>query len=218
MAKNKDNTNTKNNNKKTFTKTGDTLKTERTIYEKIVDEFGKDLKVIKSLAGGTGTSAHLNFRCYNRLAAQASQIANKCPIIDTVSQVHRAAHYLGINLLYHILMRDNWDFKGSQTYEAIIQTEDINYNYQLLDDCAKAFKELYISYKAGVVTKQKALDGIEEIIETLPQEIQLLARRASVKIFSGRPIREILYDKGPGRPGGKSEKNDEDVQKNTANK
>jgi len=111
--------------------------------------------------------------------------------------------------MYQILMRDHWDFKGSQVYEAILQTEDINYNYQLLDDTAKAFRELYLSYKAGVVNKDKALLGIEDIIEILPQQIQLLARTASVKIFSGKPIREILYDKGPGRPGGKKGKSEQ---------
>lgn len=194
----------KNNKKTKFTKSGDTLKTEQTVYEKIVDEFGPDLKVVKGLAGGTGTSAHINFRCYSRIASMVTQMATKSPMIKSYSEVHRAAHYLGVQILFHILMKDNFDFKCGQTYEAINATEKVNYDYQILDDCAMAFAELRKSNFAGVIDKKTAMNHIEDVIDSVPSNLKNLARETSIKIFSGTPVKAILNDKGVGHPGGKN--------------
>ena len=194
-------TNTKNK-KTSFKPTGNTLKTERTVYEQIADEFGKDIKIIKSLAGGTGTSAHINFRCYSRLAAQVTQMATKVTMFNSQSEVHRAAHYLGVQILFHLVMRDNFDFKCSQVYEAIQATEEMNYNYQILDDTARAFHEIYRSFAFGVVSQAERDKGTEDIVDSLPDRLKDLAIKASKRIFSGKPLREILHNKGVGHPGG----------------
>ncbi len=192
-------------NKKTnFTKTNSTMKTEQTVYEKIVNEFGPDIKVVKGLAGGTGTSAHINFRCYSRIAAMVTQMATKSPLIKSGSEVHRAAHYLGVQILFHMLMEENFDFKCSQVYEAIIATEKVNYDYQILDDCTLAFAELRKSHNAGVTDKKTAMNNIQDIINTVPYRLQALAKDISIKIFSGARARELMNDPGPGHPGGKN--------------
>lgn len=179
----------------------DTQKMQRSVYEKIADKYGKHIPLMKSLSGDSdGRAIHINFRTHARIAAQAEQIATKSDKVNNKSEINRAAHYLGMCILYHLLMRSDYEFKHSSVYENLLECEDLDYNYQILDDATRTFKKVFNAHRAGIITTEQANSKVENIIDGLPKSLKKLARDKANLVFEGRKLSEILNERTPGRP------------------
>lgn len=185
-----------------FQKTEEASKLDRSVYERIADKYGSKIPLMKSLSGDQDKKAvHVNFRIHGRIAAQAEQIATKSQKIQNKSEIHRAAHYLGMCILYHLLMRkEDYQFKYSSVYENLLECEDIDYDYQVLDDAVRAFKKIFNAYRYKIITNKQANSRVENIIDALPENLRQNARSKATMVFDGRKLSEILSERQPGRP------------------
>ena len=156
---------------------------------------------MKSLSGDQdGKSIHINFRVHGQVAAQAEQLATKSNKVNNKSEVHRAAHYLGMLIIYHILKSDEYEFKHSAIYENLLECEDLNETYQILDDVTRTFMMIYNAYRTNILTTKEANRRVEDRLEVLPENLKELARQKATLIFDGKKMSEVLYEKQPGRP------------------
>lgn len=185
-----------------ITKTdAETARLERSIYEKIADKHGSKIPLMKSLSGDSeGKAIHINFRVHGRIAAQAEQIAAKSDKINNKSEINRAAHYLGMLILYHLLMRSDCGFKHSSIYENLLECEDLDYDYQVLDEATRSFKKVFNAFRASIITTKQANKRIENLISSLPENLRSLAREKANLIFENKKLAEVLFEKMPGRP------------------
>lgn len=185
-----------------ITKTdSDTQKLQRSVYEKIADRYGKDIPLMKSLSGDSdGRAIHINFRTHARIAAQAEQIATKSDMVNNKSEIHRAAHYFGICVFYHLLMRSDYGFKHSSVYENLLECEDLDYDYQILDDATRTFKKVFNAYRSNIIDTEQANLRTQNIVDALPKNLRELARQKANLVFEGKKLSEILNERTPGRP------------------
>jgi len=185
-----------------ITKTpNDLAKLERSVYEKIVNKYGSQIKLMKSLSGDSDNkSIHINFRVAGQVAAMAEQLATKSDLISTKSELHRAAHCLGMSLIYHMIKPDAYKFKDSPIYENLLACEELDYKYQIIDDSTRTFKKIFNAFRTNIIDTKEANKQVENIVDGLPNNLKELARSKANLVFDGKKLSEVLYERQPGRP------------------
>ena len=170
------------------------VKTKQSVYEKIAEQFGKDIPVVKNIPRSEQVT-HINFKCIGRIANIGDQIATKHPMIKTRSDIHRAAHYLGMSILYHILIDDigGSNENINQDYNIVIELEKLAVKYQNIYDVTSVIEKIHNAVKYGIIDKQEAKSKIENILDKVPEPDRGAIMDQSKHILDGygKSIQEI---------------------------
>jgi len=168
------------------------------IYSKISDVFGEEITPILNCPKNE-PSFHFSFRGMQKNGTMAAQIAAKSEAVKTVSEVFRASINLGVQIMFHILLK-NPDESISCFFEQTAEAERFAYQAQLLDRCAYLVSKYFEGYEGGVISKDE-LDGkSNKLVKQLPERLQDLARFLVDQILKGVPLNRVVSTKGPGRP------------------
>jgi hypothetical protein len=144
---------------------------KQSVYEKIADEFSEEIPIMSSLPKDE-RSDELHFRCMPRIKALAERIAFMPETkFVTPSHVHRAAHYLGVSILYH-LFASNRNTKIAALWEAIMSSEETLNHLEQMDQVLATVRGLFDSLHVGIISSEEVDKKIDSMIEALPENTQ----------------------------------------------
>lgn len=183
-----------NNTKKTSTSHNN----EDSIYKQIADTFGDRIFLMMHVAKDE-QSVRYNFHGPGRVGRMAGMIAAKVPGVKTVSDVYRAAMYLGLSIIYNMLLKDPTE-ETACFFTQIVEGEKINQQVQLIDQCLYLVAQYFLGFQAGVTSEDELNDKVSELVSQLPKGLRKIAQENINQVLKGVPFTQISKIRRPGRP------------------
>ena len=173
------------------------VKMDTSVYALIAEQFGAEIPIMKDLPRDE-KSISIGFSVMSRVKLMADKIVSKLDRFDLQADVHRAAHYLGLFILYNILVDDLGDFKYKSVYDNLMNLEEINSQYQIVNDATYTMRKIYKNFRSGLMSASDMNRKMDEIIGELPENLQELTRSKKEMIISGATLNEIALVRGRG--------------------
>lgn len=174
-------------------------KKQESVYEEIVREFGSRIKIMKDLQKGQPSST-VNFRTFEETKQQAIKIATKNDLFNTPAEVHRAAYYFGLHILWHLTMSDVAGWEDHILHETIMLLEETNYKKQTVDSFTLAFSKGLESVKSGLETEVELLKMCDKVLDRMPVGVQKMAKSKMRDLLEGNKTTfQLLYKRSKGQ-------------------
>jgi hypothetical protein len=162
--------------------------------KEMLESFQGTLPIMTSIPKNT-ESTHFNFIGLARHGSIAESLIYKCKRFRTISEVYRAAMYIGMSILYHLTKDEGTTeqkARADQLYKIIEVTEPLNYNRQIIDAVVLSSKDIIECADAGLIDYDEMQERIETLIDALPKELRLVARDKVQRIKKGDSIVDII--------------------------
>lgn len=174
-------------------------KNDPEVYKEIAQEFGERIKVMKDINKGQASS-QIRFNIFDKTNQQAKQMSSKHNnLFPNVSHIHRAAHYLGLHILWHLVMEDTASYEDAILYDTIMILEKANYEKQTIDQFMLAFGEGLRSVK-GTEDELELMKNCEFSLKKMPKNMEKRARKKMKEIMEGqKTVFQTLYKKVQGQ-------------------
>jgi len=169
------------------------LKLEENWASKISREFVDQLPVISKLPKD-GEKSDIRFRGLSRLINLASTI---CQVsyqrFKHVGEVHRAAHYIGMNILFCLYGSPEKIDKtyGNKLYAVLKHNEIYRTQCILLDDVLSGAVDILKAARDGVITFNEQDEKLSELVDAMPEEMRNLARNKMKELRNGKNISDL---------------------------
>jgi len=161
-----------------------TKEKEPSVYEEIAYKFGKRIKIMKDTKKDQH-SAVVNFKVFEKIKEQAEQIANKSKLFKKPADVHRAAYYLGLNILYHLVMKEDAEYEDKIIHESLMMVEAVNFRLQTIDSFITTFYGLVEKMKKGMTSEEEVLENCESVLKHFPPEQRKYVHDQMKKLMQG---------------------------------
>lgn len=173
------------------------------VYKKIVDMFGGDISPMKDIPKNKQkTKIYFTVRTDTLEIAEIIHASSKKfdGKFQKFVEVHRAAYYLGIMILWHQFAEGKVNYKDKLIYDSIIENETIEEKYQILNEVILRFDTLLQYYRDEVMPKADMLEKCEELILKVPKELQKSAEKVFNDLYAGNSKKSVLFKRIAGRP------------------
>ncbi|MBU0977378.1 MAG: hypothetical protein KKD18_03105 [Nanoarchaeota archaeon] len=175
---------------------------EQSVYERIAEEFGGEIPVVKSNPKDE-TVTRIGFDVMLRLKNIAEKIClenrKKFP---TPTEFHRAAYYLGTSILYHMFFDGRHNCKGQILYEALKKCEKSMEIMDELNSILMTTKRVFEALNLKLITKGKAEKEISDLLDAVPEHLVLVITEHIENQRRSMEVVEISgYFRKRGRPG-----------------
>jgi hypothetical protein len=176
-----------------FNRNEKTGKLEESWCEKISRKYKGTIPVITKLPKD-GEKSDIRFRGLSRLINLASTICTVSPKrFNNVGDVHRAAHYIGINILFNSYGRHGNLDKGygADMYKILSVSEKYREQCIILDDMLDGVRHIISAGNNGILSRDKQNEHIDDLIDSMPNELRKLGRLKINELRGGRNITEL---------------------------
>jgi hypothetical protein len=184
-----------NNTKKTSANHSD----KDSVYKQIAAKFGSKISLMLNLIKGEERSIRYNFHGPPRLGRMAGMIAAKVPTVKTLSDVYRAGSYLGISIIYHMLLK-NPSEETKCFFDQCIECETISNQVGLIENCLFLVAENFYGHQNGIISWDQLQEKIDELVGQLPKSLQKIVHEKINQILNGVPLLQVSDVKRVGRP------------------
>ena len=178
-------------------KSKNSFKTERSIYELIVEAFPGKIPIVKNVGKSDG-SVHTSLRVKSSIHRIANRLAAKSKRFQSQAEVFRAGLHMGVSIIYHLDKTD--DDLLSSLYRNLLSVEEISLSTDLLDTATESFSVIFDAFSKGIINEKEAKDKVNDLISALPKKLQPLAEDNCALVFQGDNVRGIFNKKTKGRP------------------
>lgn len=174
-------------------------KNDPKVYKEIAQEFGERIKVMKDINKGQASS-QIRFSVFDKTNQQAKQMTSKCNnLFSTVGHVHRAAHYLGLHVLWHLTMEKTASYEDKILHDTIMILEKANYQKQTIDQFMLAFGE-GLKGIMGTEDELELMKNCELSLKKMPKNMEKRARKKMKEVMEGqKTVYQTLYKKVQGQ-------------------
>lgn len=183
------------NTKKTSTSHED----KDSVYKQIAAKFGSKITLMLNLVRGEEKSIRYNFHAAPRIGRMAGEIAAKVPTVKTLSDVYRAGSYLGISIIYHMLLK-NPSEETKCFFDQCIECETISNQVGLIDNCLFLVAQNFYGHQNGIISSDQLQEKTDELVSQLPKGLQKIVHEKINQILNGVPLLQVSDVKRSGRP------------------
>lgn len=197
------------NNKKTSTSHNgkDSKDDKDSIYKQIADEFGAQISLMLTIVKNDENTRY-SFFAPGKISRMAGIIAAKVSVVKTVSDVYRAAVYLGVSIIYNMLLKNPTE-EISCYFDQCAEGDNIIQQVQLIERASYLVSQYYSGFQAGIIDEKKLKEKTDILIRQLPKGLQKIAQKDIDQILNGVPFARISSLKRVGRPTKMIEYNDD---------
>jgi hypothetical protein len=160
---------------------------------KVARKFEGTIPVLTKLPKD-GEKSDIRFRGLSRLINLASTI---CTVSHNrfkhVGEVHRAAHYIGMNILFNMYGKQDKNVKsyGSDMYEVLKVNEQYRAQCTLIDDMLDGARDILKAASVGIMSYEQRDANIQELIDSLPPNLRKLAASKILELRGGSNVTDI---------------------------
>jgi hypothetical protein len=178
------------------------------VYQRIAQDYWGQIPIVSSLPKSERTE-DVHFKCMARIKTLAERIAFLAKErFTTPSHVHRAAHYLGMSILYHLFCDDaNDGGKAAVVYETLKRSEEVQQSMEQIERVLSAVRGLLEGQELGIISADQVEKHIKGIVDVLPENTRDSARALIEKVRGEMQLPDVGEKKswgsrGKGRPKG----------------
>ena len=175
-------------------------KAQDSVYKRIIEQFGEKISPMMYLAKGK-PSVPINFRSFESVPNNAEILKdNKYTPFKTMSEVYRAASYLGMLLLFHKYDIGNVDPYAKRLVKLIEKREKRVLSAFLDDTIIEEIDKIYEFCRQGRMEySEGAQDANELLREVDPARIQYY-KQYTENVFAHRKPIHVFEKATKGRP------------------
>lgn len=175
-----------------FENNSKSAKLEESWCSKIANNFMDKMPIITKLPKD-GEKSDIRFRGLSRLINLASTI---CQVSHTrfkhPGEVHRAAHYIGMNILFNMYGMEKKDKGyGAKLYAVIQANEKYRTQCILLDDVLTSVRDVMKAARDGVMNMPEQKEKLDELVDAMPKELKKLTINKIKELRDGKNITEL---------------------------
>jgi len=157
-----------------------------------------NIPIVTRLMKGMGGGKYITTLVPNQLIQMAEYIKDKSPvsrkIFSTTTEVHRAAEYIGIRILYKLAKANFSKNHPAHSIDKTFQVTEEGYeNFVALSALTDSLKKLYKSRQCGIVSPKNYERNIQDIVNCAPELVRSLLIENRKKIEAGEKVID-LYD------------------------
>lgn len=171
---------------------------KESVYKQIAEKFGPEIKLMLTMKKGEEPTRY-NFRAPGKIGRMAGILAAKISVVKTVSDVYRAAVYLGLSIIYHMLLQ-NPSEETVCFFEQCAEGDLIIERVNLIDRCLYLVAQHFAGYQGGIMDWDELQKKVKKMVDQLPKNLQKIAQNDINKVLNGVPVAQITSIKQVGRP------------------
>lgn len=173
------------------------MKVDTSIYQEIAQEFQDRIPILSHI-GKDQESTHISLRVLGNARRLASKMATKSGRFANRSEVERAAYYLGMMIIHHLLKDSKHCDQCGILFQSLLSEEVVTMSAQLLDTATESMKRIHNALKKDVISEENAKRQVENLITQLPDHLHKVAYDNCIRIFSGENIGNIFSKRTKG--------------------
>jgi len=144
----------------------------QSIYQKIAEEYSQDIRVVGSLPKDE-PSDQLHFWCRRNVKSLGDRIAmTNSKRFNTPSNVHRAAHYMGMLIIYHLFAEGKDDSVAASFYQTLAEIERVTTHLDEIEQAVVSVKKLFWGKKVKLYPEEKFQKHLKSILDHFPKRSQ----------------------------------------------
>lgn len=167
--------------------------------DEIVSQFGKDIPVMTNIPKRTG-SADIRFIGLGRLVELANNLIPISVRFKNLSQVYRAAMYIGMHVLYHLVKEGNGNDKAlaGNTIKVFSTMEKCRFQSDLIDMAIEQANELLRSMKNEILSVEEVEAKFSSLVDAMPNELKTPLRSKLGQLKDGKSVTSLFEHKAHG--------------------
>jgi hypothetical protein len=160
--------------------------------------------------------AKVGISVMQRLVRLAEIMRHESPRFGTAGEVHRAAHYLGMSILYELFIRKDAEVKAKYEsfYEAIQAEEELLADMLQLDDFSTAVKNMRKAFQWGLLKPEQLEKKVNNLVSAVPKRLQKIARQKVGEVLDKGTVKGMFTNSWGGK---RSEKGNELFDEDSVN-
>ena len=168
----------------------------KALIEYLKSECPEDSIPIMSKIKRGAPRQRVNFDQYRSAVEKCQRLFENNPHdFRSRSEVDRAVHYLGIQLLEYIFTDDKTRKlqKLGEYFSTLNHVlEPARLESCLVDTCVSGAKEIHENFKRGIYTAKQMHSNIEDLVSTMPKKLKPLLDARISRVLSGEKITDLM--------------------------